>query len=156
MERNPTKSTEQANQPPEEASQWSWIPKFLQKSEKPKNPGEPTNQFGLFRLYTLSNKALSDTPPSEETSGPYDADIVAIHGLGGAPYRTWTHGSGKLWLRDFALDQLPGSRIYTFGYDSGVAFSKGTGTLRDFARNLLESVKLERRTPEVSLPCRTE
>jgi len=116
------------------------------------------DDFGLFRLHSRhdshENVKSSSGPDSrvitsDVTTGPYAADIIAIHGLGGAAYKTWTHENGRLWLRDFALDEFPGSRIYTFEYDSGFAFSKGTGTLRDFARSLLEVVKLQRATPEV-------
>jgi len=79
-------------------------------------------------------------------------DIVAIHGLGGTPRKTWTHANGKLWLKDFAPGAFPNSRIYTFGYDSGVAFSRGTGSLRDFVKNFLALLGLERASPEVGQP----
>jgi hypothetical protein len=74
---------------------------------------------------------------------------VAVHGLGGDPYKTWTHENGTLWLRDIAAEQLPEARIYTFGYDSAFAFSQGTGNVRDFARSLLEALRLERVSQEV-------
>jgi hypothetical protein len=116
--------------------------------------------FGLFRLYSrqisnenvvLASRLNSNTVVSNESMGQYNADIVAIHGLGGSAYKTWTHDNGRLWLRDFVLDELPGARIYTFGYDSGFAFSKGTGTLSDFARSLLAAIKLQRETSEVCI-----
>lgn len=82
----------------------------------------------------------------------HNVDIVAVHGLGGDPYKTWTHENGTLWLRDIAPQQLPGARIYTFGYDSTFAFSQGTGNVRDFARSLLEALALERTSQEVLSP----
>jgi hypothetical protein len=79
----------------------------------------------------------------------YDVDIVAIHGLGGDAYKTWRHDNGTLWLRDSLLKDLPSARVFTYGYDSTFVFSRGTSTLRDFARALLEDVRSERRLPEV-------
>jgi hypothetical protein len=89
----------------------------------------------------------------QQSVGLNEVDIIAIHGLGGTLYETWTHENGVLWLRDIVPKELSGVRVYTFGYDSGFAFSKGTGTLHDFSKSLLEAIKLERTAPEVqSLP----
>jgi triacylglycerol esterase/lipase EstA (alpha/beta hydrolase family) len=69
--------------------------------------------------------------------------IVAVHGLGGDAFDTWTE-DGKLWLRDFLPQRLPKARIYTYGYDSIVAFSKSSAEVDDYARDLLNRVKTER------------
>ena len=108
-----------------------------------------TSDFGLFQLQPDDNGSTSNSKLHATASSSFNADIIAVHGLGGAAYNTWIHEDGPLWLRDLAPNKLPGARLYTFGYDSGFAFSKGTGTLRDFARNLLESIKLQRYTAEV-------
>jgi hypothetical protein len=70
--------------------------------------------------------------------------VIAVHGLGGHAFNTWTEG-GRLWLRDFLPSDLPKARVLTFGYDSGIAFTNSKSTLRDFARSLLESVNQHRR-----------
>lgn len=101
--------------------------------------------FGLFRLNL--DDCVSSIRNFEVTTETFNADIIAIHGLGGTAFKTWTHRNGKNWLSDFAPSEFPGARIYTFGYDSGFAFSRGTGTLNDFARSFLEAVKLERSSP---------
>jgi hypothetical protein len=124
-------------------------------SGESQNGSNHIDAFGLFPLHPReegrhAGEAVNRGSREQEATGLYNADIIAIHGLGGTPYNTWTHENGILWLRDFVPDELPGARIYTFGYDSSFAFSKGTGTLRDFAKNFLEAIRLERKTPEVS------
>ncbi|RYO62404.1 hypothetical protein AA0116_g5158 [Alternaria tenuissima] len=47
-------------------------------------------------------------------------DIVAVHGLAGDSYSTWTdENNGKLWLRDLLPESLGfgNARVMTFGYD---------------------------------------
>ena len=108
------------------------------------DPKEPrSEQYGLFPIHT-HEPSLSRT----EEQVLYPVDIIAVHGLGGDAFRTWTHADGTMWLRSIAND-LPGVRVYTFGYDTGVLFSRATGTLQDFARSLSEHVRLIRRPHEV-------
>jgi hypothetical protein len=99
----------------------------------------PPNKHGLILL----NEDSGLQAPK------YNVDVVAIHGLGGGAYTTWTHDNGTLWLRDSLLKDLPSARVFTYGYDSAFVFSRGTSTLRDFARALLEDVRSERRLSEV-------
>lgn len=70
--------------------------------------------------------------------------IVAIHGLGGHPYKTWTQ-KDKLWLRDFVPQTVPEARILTYGYNSAIAFSGSTSGIDEFARTLLERLRHKRR-----------
>jgi hypothetical protein len=114
----------------------------------------PNERFRLIPLSprpdTSSSTILRDKA-SRNDGEEQKVDIVAVHGLGGDPYKTWTHENGTLWLRDIAGRQLPGARIYSFGYDSAFAFSQGTGNVRDFARSLLEAIKLERMSHAVCI-----
>lgn len=100
-------------------------------------------RYGLFRLY----------PANEDVELIFGPDIVAVHGLNGDAHGTWTHSNGKLWLRDFLATQMPNSRVFTFGYNSGVAFSKSKGTIDQFARSLLNALKRERRAEASCLCC---
>ncbi|OAL46969.1 hypothetical protein IQ07DRAFT_516802, partial [Pyrenochaeta sp. DS3sAY3a] len=81
--------------------------------------------------------------------------VVAIHGLGGHPMRTWETGD-RLWLRDFLPKDLRTARIFTFGYNSGTAFTDSKSRIRDFASLLLEKLaQLQRRTkdPKIIFVC---
>jgi hypothetical protein len=76
--------------------------------------------------------------------------IVAVHGLGGNAINTWTHPkSQKFWLRDFLPQQIPDSRIMTFGYNADVAFGQSTAEIVDHAKGLLASLVDKREESEV-------
>ncbi|KAF1924628.1 uncharacterized protein M421DRAFT_36145, partial [Didymella exigua CBS 183.55] len=64
-----------------------------------------------YGLFLLDEKKLPDD--SKDIKG---VDIVAIHGLNGDAYTTWQHENGTLWLRDLLPNDLPGSRVFTYGY----------------------------------------
>ncbi|MCJ1357990.1 MAG: hypothetical protein MMC33_007988 [Icmadophila ericetorum] len=70
---------------------------------------EPTIRLGLETLY---NASLSTG------QGPL-VDVVAVHGIGAHPDRTWTVGDVS-WLRDTRMlpRAIPNSRILRFGYES--------------------------------------
>jgi hypothetical protein len=71
-------------------------------------------------------------------------DVVAVHGLQGHPFRTWTHENGNLWLKDDLPEDVPSARILTFGYDSTIAFSRSVATIEDIALQLLTGLYIER------------
>ena len=55
--------------------------------------------------------------------------IVAVHGLNGDPYQTWTsEKSKKLWLgdEDFLPKRLKNARALTFGYNANVTSLLGS------------------------------
>lgn len=104
-----------------------------------------TQKYGLFLLNPLSS-------PSDNANvgEPYSVDIVAVHGITGDAFDTWTDPNGKLWLRDFLPKDLPGIRVFSFGYAAEVVWSLGTGDLDTYSRSLLEALKGQRRGDEVS------
>ena len=73
-----------------------------------------------------------------------DYSIIAIHGLNGNLYTTWTDGD-RLWLRDFLPTAIPEARIFTFGYNAGLAFTRSVSNVDDYARILLERLMAARR-----------
>ena len=121
----------------------------VQQHTKPAFPSSSpaarrTEKYGLF---------LISSPPSPfadaEVGKTYYVDIVAVHGIIGDAYDTWTHENGKSWLRDFLPEDLPGVRVFSFGYPAEVFLSLSTGDLDAFGRSLLEGLKRERRQKEV-------
>jgi hypothetical protein len=89
-------------------------------------------------LYGL--KFLAGPTEDDELLDPRIPDIIAVHGIDGNAWKTWEHSNGKLWLKDFLPKHVPGSRIYSFGYRAEVAFTRGRGDLKGFARSLLEGL----------------
>jgi len=75
--------------------------------------------------------------------------IVAVHGLLGHYMKSWTHNqTKKMWLRDFLPDQIPRSRIMTFGYDARVTGTRNVIGIQENAGNLLEALTTLRRNKE--------
>lgn len=92
-----------------------------------------TERFGLF--------LLAESAPDTKESENYAVDIIAVHGLNGDAYTTWTHANGTLWIRDLLPKLLPGCRVYTYGYPSQVAFSTSFAEVREYSRRLLSSIR---------------
>jgi hypothetical protein len=101
-----------------------------------------TEQFGLFSVHIPTPQVLDSLPAVHHT------DIIAVHGSGGDAYRTWQHENGYNWLYHIH-EQFPGVRVYSYGYDAGMAFSFGTAGLTNYARHLLSLIKLARADSEV-------
>jgi hypothetical protein len=99
-------------------------------------------QFGLFRLDEPSLGA--------NDRHRFPVNIIAVHGLNGDAYSTWTHPNGTLWLRDLLPNFLPGCRVYTYGYPSQVFFNRSYADVSAYARRLLSSLRgLWEEWPEV-------
>lgn len=107
--------------------------------DHPSQGGLAPEKCGLFLL----NEEIG------QKAKKHSVDVVAIHGLGGDAYETWMHNNGKMWLRDFLPVDIPGARIFIYGYDSTFVFSRETSTLREYARALLEDIRSKRTHPDV-------
>lgn len=70
----------------------------------------------------------------------YPVDIISIHGLNGDSFTTWTHKNGRLWLRDFLPADLPGCRVFTYGYPSQI-WSHSIAGVRVYAGRLLDLIR---------------
>ncbi|KAH0558568.1 hypothetical protein GP486_004775 [Trichoglossum hirsutum] len=120
-------------------------PSIFRRGRAPSPSAENDGNFGLTHL----NPALeANASGLGDQQTPFEVDIVAVHGIDGHPFTTWTHQDGVCWIRDFLPDHLPGARIFTFGYESKVAFTLSTGGLGDFARSLLVTLTGIRKSGE--------
>ena len=100
---------------------------------------ERSEKHGLF----LISDGLSKS--SATSSESFGVDIIAIHGLNGDPYKTWTDRETQcLWLRDLLPDDVPGARIFTYGYPSHVLCSTSTAGVSDYAGTLLAHIESRR------------
>ena len=91
---------------------------------------------GLAQLYN---------PTTEIT-----ADIIAITGLDGHAYGSWSGGNPKrMWLRDFLSEDLPKCRVMTYGYNFKLP-NPGLHTIADFGRGLQDDLLRARRSDQVA------
>ncbi|KAG4442234.1 hypothetical protein IFR05_002283 [Cadophora sp. M221] len=75
---------------------------------------------------------------SPDGKSKWSLDIIAVHGLNGEKFRTWTESkSQKLWLRDFLPHDVRQARVMTFGYNATAALENTKAGIRDHARTLL-------------------
>lgn len=103
-----------------------WLPRGSE-TQKTK---DTIGSLGLNTLYVPS-------------SGPANADLIFVHGLGGGSRKTWTKPNDpstywpKEWLPyDEAFRDV---RIHSFGYDSNWGKKSNLG-IHDFANALLSSI----------------
>ncbi|EEP78060.1 predicted protein [Uncinocarpus reesii 1704] len=70
--------------------------------------------FGITIIHDPNASATAGKSQAHEIA----FDLVAIHGLNGDPFRTWTHPeTAVMWLRDLLPEAIPNIRIMTFGYN---------------------------------------
>ncbi|KAK0729543.1 Alpha/Beta hydrolase protein [Lasiosphaeris hirsuta] len=110
--------------------------------------------FGRRRDYNKGNLGLFTLPmpePEWETKyGKPTVDIVAVHGLNGDCFRSWTHqdesqaGVKTTWLNELLPYQLPNARVMTFGYSANVLGNTSITGIRENARILLNCLRDKR------------
>ncbi len=101
-------------------------------------PVAPDGQdnFGFFPVHQAYHWPY---PPKKFT-----VDIIAIHGITGDAFSTWQWEDGTLWLRDFLSYDLPGARIFSYGYDAKVFFGTANAGYDESARTLLDHITQSR------------
>ena len=89
----------------------------------------------------------ADSPGQNGNGSLYEVDVVAVHGLGGDLYKTWAferdtgHNDEIFWLSHLLPRDLPGARIFTFGYPSQWSSSYSVAGVKDYARSLLQALQ---------------
>ena len=78
------------------------------------------------------------------------SSIVAVTGLNGHAYGSWTGSSGKMWLQDFLVEdkELRHCRTMIFGYNSKLT-DKSEHKIEDYVQDLLTELNKARSTEEV-------
>lgn len=104
-----------------------------------------TEKYGLFRLRPSAFVA-EDARSGERNF----LDIVAVHGITGDAYDTWEDGNNR-WLQDLIPQEMPGVRVFSYGYPAEVFCTRNTGDLDTYARSLLEELKGVKRSTEVRI-----
>ena len=106
----------------------------MQPIKKPESsvPAPKRGELGLILLY--------DPNTAQDDRHKCTVDIVFVHGLNGDVLRTWTHDNGTCWPKYLLPDSIPHARIFSYGYDSRVFFSKSESEYRDFALGLLRDL----------------
>jgi hypothetical protein len=77
-------------------------------------------------------------------SDSYEVSVVAVHGLGGDFYKTWVRNDPQkrtFWLSQLLPQDLPGARVFSFGYESAPTFSRSVTGISDTANALLHALK---------------
>ena len=101
-------------------------------------------------IFDLSFHGLTQLYNPTVDSTEITADIVAITGLDGHAYGSWSRGNPKrMWLRDFLSDDLPKCRVMIYRYNSKLS-NPGLHTISDFGRGLREDLLRSRRSDQVA------
>jgi hypothetical protein len=104
----------------------------------------PISGNGLHLIYEPPSHLIDTISPEKQCP----IDIVAVHGIMGDAYTTWAHSNGHFWLRDSLPEEVPGARIFSYGYPANVFFSLEKGRIDDHACTLLEDLLDARRGDE--------
>lgn len=100
------------------------------------------NRIATIPPTELGLKVITAVPPD------ISVDLVAVHGLGALPSKTWVERNSKVnWIESEGMlpSELPKARIMTFGYDSLWAGSNPIKTdVRDIAESFLKALIAER------------
>ncbi|KIW86274.1 hypothetical protein Z517_01669 [Fonsecaea pedrosoi CBS 271.37] len=92
--------------------------------------------YGLTQLYPTHGSRIP-------------LDIIAVTGLNGHAFGSWTGGKDRMWLRDFLCEDeyLKACRTMIFGYNAKLK-DQAVHMTRDYVRSFLEELRKARKTRE--------
>ncbi|KAH0030808.1 hypothetical protein KCU78_g2959, partial [Aureobasidium melanogenum] len=133
-------------------------PKSARAETPPAQAGSQGQQITLseenYGLFEIPDAKAGNEGSADEQS-MHQVDIVAVHGLMGHWENTWNAGTSHddpMFLRDRIPADLSRigvrARIFSYGYDSAVVFSKSIATIDQAAIMLLSRLLGKRRTSE--------
>ncbi|WKT50437.1 Ankyrin repeat [Fusarium oxysporum f. sp. vasinfectum] len=119
---------------------------FHNLARRPKKQSSKRKENEILRLQDASPQRGGLIILKDDVKSSAGAvDLVAVHGLGGHPTKTWRHAKTKaFWLQEFIPQDIENARVMTYGYKSDVAFSKSTAGVEEFAMDLLARLKMVR------------
>ena len=129
----------------------SGLPKFLKRLKEDPHNTHQSKMGDDDILFDQSFHGLTQLYNPTVDSTEITADIVAITGLDGHAYGSWSGGYPKrMWLRDFLSKDLPKCRVMTYGYNSKLS-TPGLHTIAGFGRSLRKELLRARRSDQVAL-----
>lgn len=75
--------------------------------------------------------------------------IIAVTGIGGHAFGSWSHSDERMWLRDYLPKDAPNARILTYGYQSA---SDSISILEDHSSKFVHKLVDMRYASEASEP----
>ena len=70
-----------------------------------------------------------------------EMDIIAVHGLGGSPVRSWVDSSSQtMWLREMLQVDVPNTRVMSYGYRTEEVLRGKNFTLYSLANDFIEII----------------
>lgn len=66
--------------------------------------------------------------------------LVAITGLAGRAFGSWQNDRGSMWLRDYLPQDLPGVRVFLYGYPSKLHKSVSRASLWDYTEGFMKTM----------------
>lgn len=118
------------------------LPVMTKSEGRPSSGLSSPSRIATIPPTELGLKVITTVPPD------ISVDVVAVHGLGAIPSKTWVEKHSKVnWIEDEGMlpSDLPKARIMTFAYDSLWAGANPIKTdVRDIAESFLKSLIAER------------
>src|ERR1700761_8242071 len=100
-----------------------------------------TSKQSACNLSHSTSSQVSETGPLKSLAAEaWRFSIVAITGLAGRAFDSWANDQGSMWLRDYLPQELPGVRIFIYGYPSKLYKSVSRASLWDYTEGFMRAM----------------